>query len=218
MFATTYVKVYFFKISVVALKTILPSLVTGLGLDKLRAASLIAFLPLNVLTNSLVFNPVMSQFKRGTLLIPDYVVMLLKVRKLTFFRDIPLLRTSVINVNLNKNVLGKRAGTLMSSVSKRSRGNSHLDFLNVFCKLNTLNVPVLLNSLSERCSFRAVLLKVNMIVLTNVVFYVPMHFPTPGRTRNFPMGRKLKLLGRDDLLLLDFVLFFRDNVRNIYGG
>ena len=157
VFTAACIGMCFFGVSMITLGSVLPSLVTKLGLSGLQTTSLVTFLPLGMLIGSLIFGPIVDRFGHKALLVPSCIIVLSGLEGLIFFESIPLLQLSIVGIGLGGGILNGETNALVSDISGESEKGSRLSFLGMFYGLGALGIPSLLGVLSEHYSFETIL-------------------------------------------------------------
>lgn len=215
VFTAACIGMCFFGVSMITLGSVLPSLVSKLGLSGLQATSLVTFLPLGMLIGSVIFGPIVDRFGHKALLVPGCIIVLLGVEGLIFFRSVPLLQVSIVGIGLGGGILNGETNALVSDISGESEKGSRLSFLGMFYGLGALGIPSLLGILSEYYSFETILQGIGFIMLAGILFCIPVRFPTPKQAQGFPVKEGLGLLKESALLLLSLVLFFQSGIEGV---
>ena len=205
----------FFGVSMITLGSVLPSLVTKLGLSGLQTTSLVTFLPLGMLIGSLIFGPIVDRFGHKALLVPSCIIVLSGLEGLIFFESIPLLQLSIVGIGLGGGILNGETNALVSDISSESEKGSRLSFLGMFYGLGALGIPSLLGVLSEHYSFETILQGIGIIMLAGILFCIPVRFPAPKQAQGFPVKEGLGLLKESSLLLLSSILFFQSGIEGV---
>ena len=212
VFTAACIGMCFFGVSMITLGSVLPSLVTKLGLSGLQTTSLVTFLPLGMLIGSLIFGPIVDRFGHKALLVPSCIIVLSGLEGLIFFESIPLLQLSIVGIGLGGGILNGETNALVSDISGESEKGSRLSFLGMFYGLGALGIPSLLGVLSEHYSFETILQGIGIIMLAGILFCIPVHFPAPKQAQGFPVKEGLGLLKESSLLLLSSILFFQSGI------
>ena len=215
VFTAACIGMCFFGVSMITLGSVLPALVSKLGLSGLQATSLVTFLPLGMLIGSVIFGPIVDRFGHKALLVPGCIIVLLGVEGLIFFRSVPLLQVSIVGIGLGGGILNGETNALVSDISGESEKGSRLSFLGMFYGLGALGIPSLLGILSEYYSFETILQGIGLIMLAGILFCIPVRFPTPKQAQGFPVKEGLGLLKESALLLLSLVLFFQSGIEGV---
>ncbi len=215
VFTAACIGMCFFGVSMITLGSVLPALVSKLGLSGLQATSLVTFLPLGMLIGSVIFGPIVDRFGHKALLVPGCIIVLLGVEGLIFFRSVPLLQVSIVSIGLGGGILNGETNALVSDISGESEKGSRLSFLGMFYGLGALGIPSLLGILSEYYSFETILQGIGLIMLAGILFCIPVRFPTPKQAQGFPVKEGLGLLKESALLLLSLVLFFQSGIEGV---
>lgn len=215
VFTAACIGICFFGVSMITLGSVLPALVSKLGLSGLQATSLVTFLPLGMLIGSVIFGPIVDRFGHKALLVPGCIIVLLGVEGLIFFRSVPLLQVSIVGIGLGGGILNGETNALVSDISGESEKGSRLSFLGMFYGLGALGIPSLLGILSEYYSFETILQGIGFIMLAGILFCIPVRFPTPKQAQGFPVKEGLGLLKESALLLLSLVLFFQSGIEGV---
>lgn len=215
VFTAACIGMCFFGVAMITLGSVLPSLVTKLGLSGLQTTSLATFLPLGMLIGSLVFGPVVDRFGHKALLLPSCIIVLLGLEGLTFFQSIPLLQLSIIGIGLGGGILNGETNALVSDISNEAEKGSRLSFLGMFYGLGALGIPSLLSALSEHYPFETILQGIGILMLAGILFCIPIRFPAPKQAQGFPVKEGLGLLKESSLLLLCFILFFQSGIEGV---
>ncbi len=215
VFTAACIGMCFFGVSMITLGSVLPSLVTKLGLSGLQTTSLVTFLPLGMLIGSLIFGPIVDHFGHKALLVPSCIIVLSGLEGLIFFESIPLLQLSIVGIGLGGGILNGETNALVSDISGESEKGSRLSFLGMFYGLGALGIPSLLGVLSEHYSFETILQGIGIIMLAGILFCIPVHFPAPKQAQGFPVKEGLGLLKESSLLLLSSILFFQSGIEGV---
>ena len=215
VFTAACIGMCFFGVSMITLGSVLPSLVTKLGLSGLQTTSLVTFLPLGMLIGSLIFGPIVDRFGHKALLVPSCIIVLSGLEGLIFFESIPLLQLSIVGIGLGGGILNGETNALVSDISGESEKGSRLSFLGMFYGLGALGIPSLLGVLSEHYSFETILQGIGTIMLAGILFCIPVHFPAPKQAQGFPVKEGLGLLKESSLLLLSSILFFQSGIEGV---
>ncbi len=215
VFTAACIGMCFFGVSMITLGSVLPSLVTKLGLSGLQTTSLVTFLPLGMLIGSLIFGPIVDRFGHKALLVPSCIIVLSGLEGLIFFESIPLLQLSIVGIGLGGGILNGETNALVSDISGESEKGSRLSFLGMFYGLGALGIPSLLGVLSEHYSFETILQGIGIIMLAGILFCIPVHFPAPKQAQGFPVKEGLGLLKESNLLLLSSILFFQSGIEGV---
>ena len=215
VFTAACIGMCFFGVSMITLGSVLPSLVTKLGLSGLQTTSLVTFLPLGMLIGSLIFGPIVDRFGHKALLVPSCIIVLSGLEGLIFFESIPLLQLSILGIGLGGGILKGETNALVSDISGESEKGSRLSFLGMFYGLGALGIPSLLGVLSEHYSFETILQGIGIIMLAGILFCIPVRFPAPKQAQGFPVKEGLGLLKESSLLLLSSILFFQSGIEGV---
>lgn len=215
VFTAACIGMCFFGVSMITLGSVLPSLVTKLGLSGLQTTSLVTFLPLGMLIGSLIFGPIVDRFGHKVLLVPSCIIVLSGLEGLIFFESIPLLQLSIVGIGLGGGILNGETNALVSDISGESEKGSRLSFLGMFYGLGALGIPSLLGVLSEHYSFETILQGIGIIMLAGILFCIPVRFPAPKQAQGFPVKEGLGLLKESSLLLLSSILFFQSGIEGV---
>ena len=215
VFTAACIGMCFFGVSMITLGSVLPSLVTKLGLSGLQTTSLVTFLPLGMLIGSLIFGPIVDRFGHKALLVPSCIIVLSGLEGLIFFERIPLLQLSIVGIGLGGGILNGETNALVSDISGESEKGSRLSFLGMFYGLGALGIPSLLGVLSEHYSFETILQGIGIIMLAGILFCIPVRFPAPKQAQGFPVKEGLGLLKESSLLLLSSILFFQSGIEGV---
>ena len=215
VFTAACIGMCFFGVSMITLGSVLPSLVTKLGLSGLQTTSLVTFLPLGMLIGSLIFGPIVDRFGHKALLVPSCIIVLSGLEGLIFFESIPLLQLSIVGIGLGGGILNGETNALVSDISGESEKGSRLSFLGMFYGLGALGIPSLLGVLSEHYSFETILQGIGIIMLAGILFCIPVRFPAPKQAQGFPVKEGLGLLKESSLLLLSSILFFHSGIEGV---
>ena len=215
VFTAACIGMCFFGVSMITLGSVLPSLVTKLGLSGLQTTSLVTFLPLGMLIGSLIFGPIVDRFGHQALLVPSCIIVLSGLEGLIFFESIPLLQLSIVGIGLGGGILNGETNALVSDISGESEKGSRLSFLGMFYGLGALGIPSLLGVLSEHYSFETILQGIGIIMLAGILFCIPVRFPAPKQAQGFPVKEGLGLLKESSLLLLSSILFFQSGIEGV---
>ncbi|MCQ1545430.1 MFS transporter [Bacteroides clarus] len=215
VFTAACIGMCFFGVSMITLGSVLPSLVTKLGLSGLQTTSLVTFLPLGMLIGSLIFGPIVDRFGHKALLVPSCIIVLSGLEGLIFFESIPLLQLSIVGIGLGGGILNGETNALVSDISGESEKGSRLSFLGMFYGLGALGIPSLLGVLSEHYSFETILQGIGIIMLAGILFCIPVRFPAPKQAQGFPVKEGLGLLKESSLLLLSSILFFQSGIEGV---
>ena len=215
VFTAACIGMCFFGVSMITLGSVLPSLVTKLGLSGLQTTSLVTFLPLGMLIGSLIFGPIVDRFGHKALLVPSCIIVLSGLEGLIFFESIPLLQLSIVGIGLGGGILNGETNALVSDISGESEKGSRLSFLGMFYGLGALGIPSLLGVLSEHYSFETILQGIGIIMLAGILFCIPVHFPAPKQAQGFPVKEGLGLLKESSLLLLSSILFYQSGIEGV---
>ena len=215
VFTAACIGMCFFGVSMITLGSVLPSLVTKLGLSGLQTTSLVTFLPLGMLIGSLIFGPIVDRFGHKALLVPSCIIVLSGLEGLIFFESIPLLQLSIVGIGLGGGILNGETNALVSDISGESEKGSRLSILGMFYGLGALGIPSLLGVLSEHYSFETILQGIGIIMLAGILFCIPVRFPAPKQAQGFPVKEGLGLLKESSLLLLSSILFFQSGIEGV---
>ena len=215
VFTAACIGMCFFGVSMITLGSVLPSLVTKLGLSGLQTTSLVTFLPLGMLIGSLIFGPIVDRFGHKALLVPSCIIVLSGLEGLIFFESIPLLQLSIVGIGLGGGILNGETNALVSDISGESEKGSRLSFLGMFYGLGALGIPSLLGVLSEHYSFETILQGIGIIMLAGRLFCSPVRVRAPKRAQGFPVKEGLGLLKESSLLLLSSILFFQSGIEGV---
>ena len=215
VFTAACIGMCFFGVSMITLGSVLPSLVTKLGLSGLQTTSLVTFLPLGMLIGSLIFGPIVDRFGHKALLVPSCIIVLSGLEGLIFFESIPLLQLSIVGIGLGGGILNGETNALVSDISGESEKGSRLSFLGMFYGLGALGIPSLLGVLSEHYSFETILQGIGIIMLAGILFCIPVRFHAPKQAQGFPVKEGLGLLKESSLLLLSSILFFQSGIEGV---
>ena len=215
VFTAACIGMCFFGVSMITLGSVLPSLVTKLGLSGLQTTSLVTFLPLGMLIGSLIFGPIVDRFGHKALLVPSCIIVLSGLEGLIFFESIPLLQLSIVGIGLGGGILNGETNALVSDISGESEKGSRLSFLGMFYGLRAFGILSLLGVLSEHYSFETILQGIGIIMLAGILFCIPVRFPAPKQAQGFPVKEGLGLLKESSLLLLSSILFFQSGIEGV---
>lgn len=215
VFTAACIGMCFFGVSMITLGAVLPALTAKLGLSGLQMTSLVTFLPLGMLTGSLIFGPVVDRFGHKALLVPSCIIVLAGMEGLAYFESVPFLQLSIVGVGLGGGILNGETNALVADISSEAEKGSRLSFLGMFYGLGALGIPTLLGFLSEYYSYETILQGIGFVMLAGILFCIPVRFPAPKQAQGFPVKEGLGLLKESGLLLLSFILFFQSGIEGV---
>ncbi len=215
VFTAACIGMSFFGISMITLGAVLPSLTAKLELNNLQAGSLVTFLPLGLLTGSLLFGPIADRFGHKILLLLSCLVVLLGLQGIACFTHIHLLQLSIACIGTGGGILNGETNALVADISDEQEKGSRLSLLGAFYGIGALGIPVLLSTLSRHYSFETILQGTGAVLALCILLCLPIRFPAPKQPQGFPVREGLGLLRRKSLLLLSFILFFQSGIEGV---
>ncbi|HLN21816.1 MAG TPA: MFS transporter [Bacteroidales bacterium] len=205
----------FFGVVLLSLGTVLPDVSSKFGLDDLASSSIVLFLPVGVLTGSLVFGPFVDRFGYKLLLAGSSFIVISGLVLLGLASDTFVLRIAVFMTGFGGGILNGEAITLVSDISPDDKKDVNQSFLSVFFGLGALIVPLVMRSLRNIYSYETILAGIAAFILLPSITFLFISFPPPKQPHGFPFRQGIDLLKQPVLLLFSFVLFFQSGIEGI---
>ncbi|MCL1932285.1 MAG: MFS transporter [Candidatus Azobacteroides sp.] len=199
----------FFGIAFIVMGSVLPSVTAKYSLDPVGASSLVTFLPIGVLSGSLVFGPIVDRFGYKNLLIISTFISALGLIGLSYFDRLNLLRFCIFLIGFGGGILNGETNALVADICDGNERNAKLSFLGVFYGVGALGIPLLLGTLSKIYSYEIILSRTGFFMLLCIICFAVVRFPKPKHAQGFPIKKALSLIKEPILLLLSLVLFFQ---------
>ncbi len=217
VFAAACVGTLLFGIVLTTLGSVLPSIITRLGLDRIEAGSLLSLVSLGILGGSLVFGPVVDRRGYKGMLAAAAVLIALGLEGIAFAPSIAWLAVSALLIGFGGGVINGGTSALVADISVEGRA-SGLAYLGVFFGIGAFGVPLVLGLLRERFGDAGVVAGIGALVALVVVYIAAIRFPEPKQPQGFPLRQAGGLLRDPILVLLGVILFFESGMEITVGG
>lgn len=204
----------FFGIAFLVTGAILPALKEALSLSMRQSASLVTFLPIGVLTGSLIFGLIADRFGYKVLFLLAVLCLLAGLLLLALVDNLSFLRTAVFFIGTGGGILNGATTALVSDVSDDSRRSSNLSILGVFYGLGAIAVPLLLG-IFKNTGYSKILLAIAVFLFLTLLFFCFVPFPAPKQAASASKSGLLPLFTEPLLLLLSFVFFFQSALEGL---
>lgn len=208
----------FFGVAFIVMGSVLPSMASKYGLNEMQSSSLITFLPIGVLSGSLLFGPVVDRFGYKNLLITSTLLVGIGLLGLSFFNNFNILRLFIFIIGLGGGILNGETNAIVAEIYSGNKSASRLSLLGVCYGIGALGVPLILSFFSHKYSYEVILQWTTAAVLISVVYFIFTRFPEPKYKQGFPLRAALKLIKEPILLLMGFILFFQSGLEGLFNN
>ncbi len=206
-----------FGISLITLGAVLPDLKERLGLDEISSGTLFAILPLGILFGSMVFGPVCDRFSYKVLLSLSSFFLFAGLMGIALSHSINVMKISIFLMGFGGGAINGAANALVSDISEKNR-TADLSFLGAFFGVGALGIPFLLGLLERSFSFEIIVVSISCGTLVAGLFFALIKYPPPKQPLGFPVGKALRMLKDNLLLIIAFFLFFQSSSEAIFNN
>jgi FHS family glucose/mannose:H+ symporter-like MFS transporter len=208
----------FFGISIIVLGSILPILSDKFALNTAQTTSLVAFLPIGMLIGSVIFGPIVDQRGYKGLLILSSLLVLAGLEGVAFLDSVFLVQISIFLIGFGGGILNGETNALVSVIYEDTKRNSMLSFLGAFYGLGALGIPVLLSAFLKSYPLHQIFTGIGVVMFLLIIFCAVIKYPEASQKQGFPISAGFRLLKRQDLLLLSFILFFQSGIEGVVNN
>ena len=202
----------FFGISLITLGSILPTL-SG-RLTHGNTAGLVTFLPVGVLSGSLIFGPFVDRFGYKYLLIFSSFLTACGLAGMALSATPGFLKIAIFITGAGGGILNGETNTLVADISDKNK-NAGLSLLGIFFGIGALGIPTLLSFLSKIFPVESILEGTSLFILLLALSFFFIRFPLPKQPLGFPVKEGFRLLTQPVLLLLSLILFFESGLEGL---
>lgn len=217
LFAASCVAMLIFGIVMAVLGAVLPSLIITFGLEMGYAGSFFTLLTLGMLVGSLIFGPLVDRFGYKWVLVLSTAIIFLGFLGMALAPVVLLLTVSLVLIGFGGGVINGGANALVADTSIGPRG-AGLSFLGVFFGIGAFGIPLVLGSLLDIFTYRAIIATVGTLFLLPMLFFLFLRYPRPKHAAGFPVAEALRLTKEKPLLLFGAILFLQSGLEMTVGG
>src|SRR5262249_36828073 len=206
-----------FGVTLTTLGSVLPPLVTEIGLGKTSAGSLMASMSLGILAGSLVFGPVIDRYGYRAVLLPGGIGVGLGLAAIAAAPTASILAPAMAVFGFAGGLLNGGTNALVADITPKERG-SGLALLGMFFGVGALGVPLLLGVALRQVTYPAIVGALAALVVVPLADFLLVEFPAPKQAQGFPIRRAGALLKDPTLLLIGLLLFMQSGMEITLGG
>jgi fucose permease len=208
----------FFGIAFIVMGTVLPALTDKYVLDTVNASSLVTFLPIGVLSGSLIFGPVVDRFGYRMLLISSIFITLAGLEGLSFFDGLNVLRCCIFFIGFGGGMLNGSTNSLVAEIYDNPDRNAKLSVLGACYGIGALLMPVMLGVLSRYYSYEIILRVTGLFMLLSISYFISIKFPEPLNPQGVPFKQMVTHLKQSTILVLSLFLFFQSGIEGLFNN
>ncbi|UCG27367.1 MAG: MFS transporter [Bacteroidales bacterium] len=206
-----------FGVSLISLGTILPGIINQFGMDEKTAGTLVALLPIGLLTGSFLFGPVTDKYGYKYLMVICTLMILLGLEGIAFSKKLYVIQISVFIIGSGGGVLNGATNALVNDISKEKRG-ANLSFLGVFFGIGALGMPAIIGAFSGHFTENSIIAVIGLIIIIPILFFLFIRFPLPEQVQKIPLRKGIKLLKNPILIILGLILFFESGIEGVINN
>jgi fucose permease len=206
-----------FGVTLTTLGSVLPPLVTEIGLGKTSAGSLMALMSLGILAGSLVFGPVIDRYGYRAVLLLGAFGVGLGLAAIAVAPSDRILAPAMVVFGFAGGLLNGGTNALVADITPKERG-SGLALLGMFFGVGAFGVPLLLGVALRWATYPAIVGAMAALVVVPLADFLLVEFPAPKQAQGFPIRRAGALLKDPTVLLIGLLLFMQSGMEITLGG
>lgn len=220
VFAASCVVIFLFGISLITLGATLPQLSAEYNLSEIDKGTLASMLPIGILIGSLVFGPIVDKYSYKHFLAVNVFLILTGFLLIAFSKSFVHLAISFILIGTGGGALNGASSSLVSDFSDDHNENkgSNLSLMGAFFGLGALGMPLLLNLLSSRFDYRAIIGGTGISMIVPIIFLLVIKYPSPKQSSAISFSHLSDILKDGMLILFSLILFFESGWESLLNN
>lgn len=217
IFASAYVGMLLFGVSLITLGSVAPGLREKFSLDAISVGTLFSILPFGILTGSLVFGPFADKYGYKMIFVLAGLGMFAGFQGIAYASSTILLYLCVVIFGLGGGVINGSSNAVVSDVSSTNK-SANLSLLGVFFAIGALGMPFILGALEKKYSFETIVASVGYVALFGTILFLFTQFPVAKQSHGVSLSRFWSLLTDSFILLIGFFLFCQSSFEAIINN
>lgn len=217
IFASAYLGMLLFGVSLITLGSVAPGLREKFSLDSISIGTLFSVLPFGILTGSLVFGPFADRYGYKMIFVLAGLAMFAGFQGIAYASSMTPLYLCVFLFGLGGGVINGSSNAVVSDVSTTNKG-ANLSLLGVFFAIGALGMPFILGTLEKKYSFEIIVASVGYVALVGSVLFFITQFPQAKQRQGISLSRFGSLLTDGFLLLIGLFLFCQSSFEAIINN
>ena len=217
IFASAYLGMLLFGVSLITLGSVAPGLREKFSLDSISIGTLFSVLPFGILTGSLVFGPFADRYGYKMIFVLAGLAMFVGFQGIAYASSMAPLYLCVFMFGLGGGVINGSSNAVVSDVSTTNK-SANLSLLGVFFAIGALGMPFILGALEKELSFETIVASVGYVALFGTALFLITKFPLAKQTQGISLSRFGSLLTDGFLLLIGLFLFCQSSFEAIINN
>jgi MFS family permease len=217
IFASAFLGMLLFGISIITLGSIAPDLTVKLKMDEISAGTLFSILPIGILAGSLLFGPVVDRYGYKFLLCVSTLLLSGGFEGIALAKTDGIIKLYAFIIGAGGGAVNGATNALVADISDSHKG-ANLSLLGVFFGIGALGMPLVLGLLRNTFSYETIIASVGVIMLAAAVLFLLLRFPNPKQSQGFPFKDGLKLVRDKLLMLFALFLFFQSSFEGVINN
>jgi fucose permease len=206
-----------FGIGLITLGSVAPDLKVKLQLNEISSGALFSILPFGILTESLLFGPVVDKYGYKILMAISCVLMFAGFEGIAYAKSAGVMKIFIFLTGFGGGAVNGATNTLVSDISDNDKG-AFLSLLGVFFGIGALGMPLIMGILENRITFEVIVASVGLLALMAGIFYFLIKFPPPKQAQGLPLKQSFAIIKDKVLILIAFFLFFQSSFEGIINN
>ena len=217
IFASAYLGMLLFGVSLITLGSVAPGLREKFSLDSISIGTIFSVLPFGILTGSLVFGPFADRYGYKMIFVLSGLAMFVGFQGIAYASSMAPLYLCVFLFGLGGGVINGSSNAVVSDVSTTNK-SANLSLLGVFFAIGALGMPFILGTLEKKYSFEIIVASVGYVALFGTGLFLITRFPLAKQTQGISLSRFGSLLTDGFLLLIGLFLFCQSSFEAIINN
>jgi len=217
IFASAYLGMLLFGVSLITLGSVAPGLREKFSLDSISIGTLFSVLPFGILTGSLVFGPFADRYGYKMIFVLSGLAMFAGFQGIAYASSMAPLYLCVFLFGLGGGVINGSSNAVVSDVSTTNK-SANLSLLGVFFAIGALGMPFILGTLEKKYSFEIIVATVGYVALVGTGLFLITRFPQAKQAQGISLSRFGSLLTDGFLLLIGLFLFCQSSFEAIINN
>jgi MFS family permease len=217
IFASAYLGMLLFGVSLITLGSVAPGLREKFSLDSISIGTLFSVLPFGILTGSLVFGPFADRYGYKMIFVLAGLAMFVGFQGIAYASSMAPLYLCVFMFGLGGGVINGSSNAVVSDVSTTNK-SANLSLLGVFFAIGALGMPFILGALEKELSFETIVASVGYVALFGTALFLITKFPLAKQSQGISLSRFGSLLTDGFLLLIGLFLFCQSSFEAIINN
>ena len=217
IFASAYLGMLLFGVSLITLGSVAPGLREKFSLDSISIGALFSILPFGILTGSLLFGPFADRYGYKIIFVLAGLAMFAGFQGIAYASSITTLSVCVFLFGLGGGVMNGSTNAVVSDVGTTKK-SANLSLLGVFFAIGALGMPFILGTLEKKYSFEIIVASVGYVALLATILFLITRFPVAKQSHGISLSRFGNLLTDSFLLMIGLFLFCQSSFEAIINN